>query len=315
MKPMPLKRTVIVGVLMGVAEVIPGVSGGTIAFLSGLYFRLLSALASLPGCFKQTVFDRQFGAAWQRADVGFLLVLFGVMLVTAFLVSGLIRGALEEYPIQLWSLFTGMIWVSAMVMLDDEAGATPKKWMWVALGLLVSVLIQFGLIMALEISAMTLVIAGAIAVSAWVLPGISGSLILLLLGLYPTVIRAISDLDFKVLLPLALGCAVGLLAFAKLLESIYERYRSETVWLLSGVLIGSLVRLWPWQSIQSYQLRENGEMVPILQLPVWPWEFESLTGRESQLLVALGMMFLGGLIVWYLHRKAPIGSVVHHEAQ
>jgi len=315
MKPILVKRTLVVGALMGVAEVIPGVSGGTIAFLSGLYLRMLSALAMLPAWLKQTLVDRQFKSAWQRADILFLVILFGSMLSTAMLVSGLIRTALAEYPIPLWSLFTGMIWVSAMVMLAGDAEKSIRKWLWVAFGLVLSTLIQFGLSSALEVSAITLLIAGAVAVSAWVLPGISGSLILLLLGLYPTVIRALSELDLTILAPLALGCAAGLLVFAKLLESIYERYRSETVWLLSGVLIGSLVRLWPWQSIQSYQLRDNGETVPILQFPVLPWEYEGLTGQDSQLLIALCMMIVGGFMVWGLHRRVPMGSVGNDETQ
>ena len=158
-------------------------------------------------------------------------------------------------------------------------------------------------------------IAGAIAVSAWVLPGISGSLILLLLGLYPTVIVALSTLDARVLAPLGLGCVVGLLAFANGLKRVYARFRLETVCFLSGVLLGSLVRLWPWQSVQSYQFRETGEPIPIVQWPVSPWEYESLTGQEAHLGAAIALALIGGVVVWGLHQWSAVGSVADDEGR
>ena len=298
---------------MGIAEIIPGVSGGTIAFLSGLYWRLLSALASIPSVIRSFLSSRSFTRAWREADASFLLVLFGMMTLTAVLVSGLIRSALESYPIHLWSLFTGMIWVSAMIMLVDESGRSRLTMFWVAGGVTMSVVAQIGLAAQLGTHPIALMIAGAIAVSAWVLPGISGSLILLLLGLYPTVIAALSTLDTGVLAPLGLGCVVGLLAFANVLKRIYARFRLETVCFLSGVLLGSLFRLWPWQSVQSYQFRESGEPIPIVQLPVTPWEYASLTGHEPHLGAAVALALIGGVVVWGLHQWSAVGSLSDDE--
>ena len=315
MKPLNPSRTAVVGILMGVAEVIPGVSGGTIAFLSGLYWRLLSALGSIPSVIRSFLSTRSIALAWRDADASFLLLLFGMMTLTAVLVSGLIRSALESYPIHLWSLFTGMIWVSAMIMLADESGRSRLTTLWVAAGVTMSVIAQVGLATQLSNHPVALMIAGAIAVSAWVLPGISGSLILLLLGLYPTVIVALSTLDARVLAPLGLGCVVGLLAFANGLKRVYARFRLETVCFLSGVLLGSLVRLWPWQSVQSYQFRESGEPIPIVQWPVSPWEYESLTGQEAHLGAAVALALIGGLVVWGLHQWSAVGSVADDEGR
>ena len=315
MKPLNPTRTAIVGMLMGIAEVIPGVSGGTIAFLSGLYWRLLSALASIPSVIRSFLSTRSIARAWREADASFLLLLFGMMTLTAVLVSGLIRSALESYPIHLWSLFTGMIWVSAMIMLADESGRSRLTILWVAAGVMMSVIAQVGLAAQLSTHPVALMIAGAIAVSAWVLPGISGSLILLLLGLYPTVIVALSTLDARVLAPLGLGCVVGLLAFANGLKRVYARFRLETVCFLSGVLLGSLVRLWPWQAVQSYQFRETGEPIPIVQWPVSPWEYESLTGQEAHLGAAIALALIGGAVVWGLHQWSAVGSVADDEGR
>ena len=315
MKPLNPTRTAVVGMLMGIAEVIPGVSGGTIAFLSGLYWRLLSALASIPSVIRSFLSTRSIALAWREADASFLLLLFGMMTLTAVLVSGLIRSALESYPIHLWSLFTGMIWVSAMIMLADESGRSRLTILWVAAGVMMSIIAQVGLAAQLSTHPVALMIAGAIAVSAWVLPGISGSLILLLLGLYPTVIVALSTLDARVLAPLGLGCVVGLLAFANGLKRVYSRFRLETVCFLSGVLLGSLVRLWPWQSVQSYQFRETGEPIPIVQWPVSPWEYESLTGQEAHLGAAIALALIGGAVVWGLHQWSAVGSVAEDEGR
>ena len=315
MKPLNPTRTAVVGMLMGIAEVIPGVSGGTIAFLSGLYWRLLSALASIPSVIRSFLSTRSIARAWREADASFLLLLFGTMMLTAVLVSGLIRSALESYPIHLWSLFTGMIWVSAMIMLADESGRSRLTILWVAAGVSMSVIAQVGLAAQLSTHPVALMIAGAIAVSAWVLPGISGSLILLLLGLYPTVIVALSTLDARVLAPLGLGCVVGLLAFANGLKRVYARFRLETVCFLSGVLLGSLVRLWPWQSVQSYQFRETGEPIPIVQWPVSPWEYESLTGQDAHLGAAITLALMGGAVVWGLHQWSAVGSVADDEGR
>ena len=315
MKPLNPTRTAIVGMLMGIAEVIPGVSGGTIAFLSGLYWRLLSALASIPSVIRSFLSTRSIARAWREADASFLLLLFGMMTLTAVLVSGLIRSALESYPIHLWSLFTGMIWVSAMIMLADESGRSRLTILWVAAGVMMSVIAQVGLAAQLSAHPVALMMAGAIAVSAWVLPGISGSLILLLLGLYPTVIVALSTLDARVLAPLGLGCVVGLLAFANGLKRVYARFRLETVCFLSGVLLGSLVRLWPWQAVQSYQFRETSEPIPIVQWPVSPWEYESLTGQDAYLGAAIALALIGGVVVWGLHQWSAVGSVADDEGR
>ena len=276
MKPLNLTRTAVVGMLMGIAEVIPGVSGGTIAFLSGLYWRSYLPLRRSLG---DSIFlSTRSIARMARGGRLIFAPAFGMMTLTAVLVSGLIRSALESYPIHLWSLFTGMIWVSAMIMLADKSSRSRSTILWVAGGVAMSVIAQVGLATQLGTHPVALIIAGAIAVSAWVLPGISGSLILLLLGLYPTVIAALSTLDMGVLAPLGFGCMVGLLIFANGLKRVYARFRLETVCFLSGVLLGS----WSGSghgnlSKLSVQRRETDSYCAVAR---FPWEYESLTGRR-----------------------------------
>jgi len=152
-----------------------------------------------------------------------------------------------------------------------------------------------------------LFIAGSIAVCAWILPGLSGSFILLILGLYQTVIEAVKNLDVMVLLALGAGCVVGIVSFSQLLTRLFKHYRNETLGLLTGFMMGSLVKLWPWQHITSYYMKPDGTRISLVQEPISPFSFLDLTGNDPEILISVCGLVLGCLGVIGLNFLGEIG--------
>ncbi|MDE0758493.1 MAG: DUF368 domain-containing protein [Pseudomonadales bacterium] len=299
-------QVALLGLLIGAAESVPGVSGGTVAFISGYYERLLRALGQLtPGKLWRMLrsSDRK---AWQEADVGFLLVLFSTMGLSLATVVELIRRALSEHPIAIWSLFFGMVLGSALVMLKQVG--TPNRIYLICLcsGLMCGHALTLLQPVEIEASAFKYFVAGAVSIFAWLLPGISGSFLLLLLGLYATVLEGVSLLKFSVLLPIALGAVLGLVLFSQFLTVLFQKARPELLSGLVGLMLGSLYRLWPWQRITAYQLRADGSSIPLVQEPVMPHTYEILGGVNPMIMTALLIGLFGFVLVILLNRLTEI---------
>lgn len=300
-------RIAVVGLLMGAAEVVPGVSGGTIAFVSGFYDRLIHAIQRFTPLNLWN--RRQMGIAglWRELDINFLLLLFGSMFASVLLLARGVGYLLENQPVMIWSFFFGLVLASVYAVgrkLDHNARAVIATGVGVSLGYALTHLPP----LEAEVSPLTIFTGGCIAVCAWILPGLSGSFILLILGVYQTVILAIRDFDFMTLGYLGLGCAVGIIVFSRILSVLLDRFHNVTVAVLVGIMIGSLPGIWPWKRTTSYILNDDGSQVPVAQEPVLPDVYAHLNNMDPYLLTAAIACAIGMAIIIVLDRLALIGE-------
>lgn len=288
---------------MGAADVVPGVSGGTIAFITGIYDELLGALARVPEAV-WLMLRGQFKQAWQLANINFLLILFSGVLLSVLSFARLITWLLETQPIALWSFFFGLILVSCYVVARDIQRWQLSRWLSFALGASFAWWITVAAPLNWGHDLLSIFTAGAIAICAMILPGVSGSFILLLLGLYPTILSAAKQLDLSILMVFASGCLFGLLAFARLLRAALRRFRDLTLALLTGIMFGSLNKIWPWKNTLSWHTDRHGAQVPLLQENISPWQFTELFQINAQLALALLLAVFGIVLVLVLERYA-----------
>lgn len=232
---------------MGVAELVPGVSGGTIAFITGIYLELVGAIRGVGEALVRHLPHGQFARAWDRAKGGFLLILGAGMASGILALARIVAWLLEHRPLQIWGFFFGLILASVLFVGRFARPFTPVRRILLLLGGGAGAGVALATALTLPVNPLTLFLGGMVAVCAWILPGVSGSFVLLLLGLYPAVVGAISSLDLRVLGVLASGCVLGLLLFARALGWLLDRYYGGTLAALCGFMAGSLLGLWPWR--------------------------------------------------------------------
>lgn len=297
------------GMAMGFAEAIPGVSGGTIAFITGIYARLLAAIGNLLGPGVIAAFRRDgLGGAWKAADGNFLLQL-GVGMVAGLGIAVVtITKLIEAYPPVVWAFFFGLIISSAIYV-----GKQVDKWNVLTISLmLIGAILAFVLTTINPLSGSTNLIfvflAGTIAISALILPGISGSFILLILGMYTVVFTAVRELGsgdlaaLSIVAVFALGCLVGLALFSRVLSYTFKTYPDQTLALLTGFMVGSLNKLWPWRNALSFRENSEGEQIPLLEEGVLPGDY---TGGDPFVIGVILAFFLGLAIVFVLDHFTP----------
>ncbi len=293
---------------MGIAEVIPGVSGGTIAFITGIYERLINAIKSILGLEAINALRKDgIAAAWKTIDGGFLVFLVGGM------AAGIVTGALgisyllENYPEMVWAFFFGLIVASALYI-----GRQVRPWnIGNVVILVVGIVIAYWITVASPASGnespIFIFFAGAIAISALILPGISGSFILLLLGMYQFILHDTlkegvleqqSSGAFLTLGIFALGCLLGLATFSRVLSWTFKHYKNPTLALLTGFMIGSLNKVWPWRNVLQYRTNSDGEQEPFIEQSVLPASYEG----EAQILAVVIAMIIGFSVVFLLDR-------------
>lgn len=291
------------GIAMGAADVVPGVSGGTVAFISGIYDELLRSIASLPHAAGLLLRGRVV-AAWQTANAQFLLVLLAGIVTSVASLARLITYLLEHQPIPVWSFFFGLILVSSHIVARDI-----QRWNWSrGAGFLLGAAFAYWITVAAPVQwgtdPLSIFLAGAIAICAMILPGISGSFILVLLGLYPFILGAVKSLDLAVLGLFASGCLVGIVGFAGILRWLLVRWRDLGLAFLTGLMLGSLNKIWPWKETLSWRVDRHGEQVPLLQANLSPERFAEITGQDPQLWLAILLAAAGVLLVLGLERLA-----------
>ncbi|MBQ7018951.1 MAG: DUF368 domain-containing protein [Bacteroidales bacterium] len=284
---------------MGAADVIPGVSGGTIAFIMGIYAELLDSIKSVNGEALKLLLKGKIGAFWKHINGTFLASLFAGILISVFSLAKLMKYLLEFHPVPLWSFFFGLILASAVYILKGL-----DKWsIRNIISLLVGVAI--GAFICLASPGQTpdalwfIFLSGAIAICAMILPGISGSFILLLLGKYAFVMEAVSTLNIPVLVVFAAGACIGIVCFSHFLSWLLKKFYMLTIALLSGFMIGSLLKVWPWKVPGA----QEG-----FDYPALPDTFEQVTGADPQLLMSIGFMVLGLAIVLLIEFMASKGE-------
>lgn len=288
---------------MGAADVVPGVSGGTVAFITGIYDELLGALSRIPEA-AWLLLRGQVKRAWQLANINFLLILFSGILVSILSLARVITWLLETQPIALWSFFFGLIIVSCYLVGRDIQRWQLSRWLSFVLGASFAWWITVAAPITWGHDPLSLFVAGAIAICAMILPGISGSFILVLMGLYPTILLAVKQLDLSVLMIFAAGCLFGLLAFARVLGAALQHFRDLTLALLTGIMFGSLNKVWPWKETLTWRADSHSVDVPLLQRNISPWQFNELFQVDAQLISAVLLMLFGIVLVLALERYA-----------
>lgn len=286
------------GMAMGAADVVPGVSGGTIAFISGIYEELITSLNNINISLIKTFFKEGFLIGWKKLNGSFLLsLIIGIAISILSLVKS-IKWLLEHKPILLWSFFFGLVIASIFYVAKQVT-----KWsLATILGFIVGAFIAYYVTtlppLGSNDSTWFLFISGALAICAMILPGISGAFILVLLGAYRPVIEAVDSRDFKTILILGMGAVVGLLSFSKLLKWLFKNYHNLTLAILTGFIFGSLNKIWPWKKTLTWRLNSHDEKVPLLEKSISPFSFEG----DNQLAIAIVLMIIGFLTIFILEK-------------
>jgi len=350
------------GSAMGAADVVPGVSGGTIAFISGIYEELIESIKSFNWANIKELFSKGFKQFWTSLNGNFLATLFVGIAISIFSLARLLHFLLDEYPILIWSFFFGLIVASAIYVATQMksinglfslilgfvasilllpifaysfyiAGLIYFAIFWLLLFgithfvinrikggnskkamrfLLTALAINLGTIIAYFVTKITPVpevesspywfvfISGMIAICAMILPGISGSFILLLMGQYKFILSAVNDFKISYILTFGLGAIIGLISFSNVLSWLLKKYHDITVAFLAGFMVGSLNKVWPWKHTLLSQTNQFAEIIPVKQENVLPNIFFELTAKDPQTLYAVLMAITGFLVIFLL---------------
>ena len=299
------------GMAMGAADVVPGVSGGTIAFISGIYEELIESLNNINSAAFKELKSKGFKHTWDKLNGAFLLALMSGVLTSIFSLAKGVEWFLEHHPILLWAFFFGLV-AASIVYISKQIKAT----LWDLAGLKVFLAITIGGSIAYFITTLNpveasdsnlfLFFAGALAICAMILPGISGAFILVIIGAYGPVLEAISNRDIKTILVIGAGTIVGLLSFSKLLKWLFKNYHQLTLAVLTGFMIGSLNKIWPWKVALTYRMNSKGMEVPLNEKSISPFNYEG----DPQFLQAIGLMLFGFLIILFLEKIGNKTNIV-----
>jgi putative membrane protein len=280
------------GLAMGSADVVPGVSGGTIALLTGIYNRLIAAITRFDRRAIQMLWRGQWRELYRHLDASFLLPLLLGIATAVLLLAQLIRAALIHWPLPLWSFFFSLVAVScgylSATFTREQVG---RVLLWGGSGVLIMVALTITSVPSWPATPWGFFFAGMLAIVAMILPGISGSFMLVLIGLYADVIEALAAFDWQIVAVFGLGAAVGLLGFSRLLSRLLDQYPVPLLALLTGAIAGSLPALWPWRISAPKSL-----------VPVSPSEYAQLVGDPQ--LAACGIAAACGLLVAILLGQA-----------
>lgn len=295
------------GCAMGMADVVPGVSGGTIAFISGIYEELIGSIRSVDTGALRLLVRLRLGAFWRHINGSFLAaVLLGVG-ISIFSLARLMTYLLAHHPIEIWSFFFGLIVASALLVARSVG-----RWnLRTAVSLVVGAALAWWITVASPAQTPDtwwfVMLSGAVAICAMILPGISGAFILLLLGKYQYILGAVGDLNIPVLALFGTGAVVGIISFSHLLSWLLKHWHDCTVAVLMGFMIGSLNKVWPWKETVRTYLDNHGMLQPLVERNVWPGRFEAATGASSELGMALLLGLIGFLLIYAVEL---IGSMV-----
>ena len=223
------------------------------------------------------------------------------MALSVVLLAGGLRYMLEHEAVFIWSFFFGLVLLSVYLVLRQISRFGVGIGAAIGVGIALGYIVTSAVPLNLAPTPLNLFCGGVVAISAWVLPGISGSFILLILGLYRFVIDAIADFNLLLLTSFAAGCGIGIVVFSQLLSRLLARYRNETLAVLTGIMLGSLGKIWPWRHVSSYQLKPDGSQTPIVEEPVSPWVYMDMVGANPEIGLAAVGFILGAVAVLGLH--------------
>jgi putative membrane protein len=278
------------GFCMGCADVVPGVSGGTMAFILGIYRELIRAIRSFDLGFLRLLASLRIRAALEHTAWRFLLAVAAGILAAVFTMARLISWLLQNHPVMIWAFFFGLIAASVLTVSRYLTSRRPAVFGWIILGAAATYLLV-GLVPAVTPATYWfLFLSGAVAICAMILPGISGAFILVLLGKYYCVLEAVNRRDILTLFWVAAGAAAGLAAFSRLLDWLFNRHHDFAIALLTGLMLGSLRKIWPWKETLSASAAVQANVLPA-----------RLNGEVA---AAFGLAVLAFMLVWALDKLA-----------
>ena len=278
---------------MGAADVVPGVSGGTIAFITGIYEKLISSISQVDISLIKKLFSGRFSSVWQQVNGNFLLSLLIGIGFSILTLAQLAHHLLETYPVLLWSFFFGLVVASIIFM-----GKQIERWRAIfIISAVLAIAIAYFITRLTPASGtdslLYIFFCGMIAISAMILPGISGAFILVLMGAYTTITKAISDFDLKTIAVFGMGAVIGLLSFSKLLKWLFDHHRNIVLAILTGFITGSLNKVWPWKKVVETRMIDGKEKI-ISETSVMPWNYEGEPMVLASILLAIsgfGLIF------------------------
>ncbi|MCH3883165.1 MULTISPECIES: DUF368 domain-containing protein [Tenacibaculum] len=289
------------GLAMGAADVVPGVSGGTIAFISGIYEELLESISNINLDLFKTFKKEGFSSAWKQLNGNFLLALFSGIFISVVSLAKAIKWLLENEPILLWSFFFGLVLASIIYIAKQVTKWNAVSYILLILGAVLAYYITtLNPLISESSSPLFMFLAGAVAICAMILPGISGSFILVLLGAYKPILEAINNRDLKTIALVGAGAFVGLLTFSRVLKWLFTHYKNYTLVALTGFIIGSLNKIWPWKKVLTYRLNSHGENVPFNEQSVLPTSFEG----DPKIVFGILLMIVGFSLILLLEKLA-----------
>ena len=285
------------GLAMGAADVVPGVSGGTIAFITGIYIELVGTIKSLDINALRLLTSEGVGAAWRHINGNFIVILLAGILTSVFSLAQFMHYLLAEHGVPLWSFFSGLIVGSVILLLRQNPPIMMSEKLLFLLGILVAYGVSISPSVVLEGTVISMFFAGAIALCAMILPGISGSFILVLLGLYPVFIGAIANLQVDILLSFAMGGIIGLMLFSRFLSWLLSRFQASVITVMCGFLVGSLSIIWPWKNTFPQGINDDGKALVTVTENLFPSQFLEVTGQNPQTELCLLVFFVGFALV------------------
>ena len=286
------------GAAMGAADIVPGVSGGTIALITGIYEELISSIKNINSKLFKILLKNGVKEFWSALNGNFLLVLLTGIFTSVILLAQVIVFLLVNHEFKLWGFFFGLIIASAFLILKDIQSHNIKSILLMLFGILIAATISLSSTTSFPNSDIFIFITGSIAITAMILPGISGSFILLLLSKYEFIINAIKDFDIRVILVFGLGCICGLLIFSRFLHFLFQNYKDNLLSVLSGFLIGSLIKIWPFRMVIETRIDSDGIEEAMITQPVIPTSQDI----ESILMFLLFSIF-GYLLITLIQKK------------
>lgn len=293
---------VLKGIAMGAADVVPGVSGGTIAFIVGIYEELINSIKSINVNALKLFFTGRIAEFWKAVNGNFLIsVLIGIGISIFSLAKG-IGYLLQTHPIMVWSFFFGLVVASTVYVSRNIKRWTPGTVIAAIAGTVTAFYITVISPAEANTSWLFIFISGAIAICAMILPGISGSFILVLLGMYGFILDSVSSLNIAVMSVFIAGAAIGIISFSNLLSWLLKTYHNFTIALLAGFMVGSLNKVWPWKKITDSLIDSHGEVKILAETNILPGTFEQLYGTSSSLTYAVLLAVAGFAFIFVIER-------------
>ncbi|GIZ15382.1 DUF368 domain-containing protein [Capnocytophaga catalasegens] len=288
------------GIAMGAADVVPGVSGGTIAFIAGIYEELISSINNINLKAFKILKNDGFNTFWKHINGNFFLALLSGIFISILSLAKGVKWLLENEPIGVWSFFFGLMIASIFFLAKDI-----QKWGFVTiLAMLFSGIIAYIITiippLASHSGLVYIFFSGALAICAMILPGISGAFILVLLGAYHTILVALDNWNLSIIGVFALGAIFGILSFSKALKWLFTHYRNTTIAGLTGFIIGSLNKVWPWKEVLRYGTDSHGNQVAIWEKSILPTTYDG----NPQIIMAISLAFVGFSLLYGLEKWA-----------